>query len=193
MTTTDTTIQTSQIPGYRPGSWAIDPVHSEAGFVVRHLMVSKVRGRFSGLEGVIELGDDPLDSKVDVVIDAASVDTANPDRDAHVRAPDFLDVEQYPTLEFHSTSVRSVDDAFVVDGELTLRGVTRPVELRVEINGFQASTPFGDSRVGFSATTEINRKDYGVEFNAPLEGGGFALGDKVQIALEIEAILQQDS
>ena len=190
MTATDTTIQTSPIPGYRPGSWAIDPVHSEAGFVVRHLMVSKVRGRFSGLEGVIELGGDPLDSRVDVVIDAASVDTANPDRDAHVRAPDFLDVEQYPTLEFHSTSVRSVDDAFVVYGELTLRGVTRPVELRVEINGFQASTPFGDSRVGFSATTEINRKDYGVEFNAPLEGGGFALGDKVQIAIEIEAILQ---
>jgi polyisoprenoid-binding protein YceI len=191
MTATETT-PTARISGYRAGTWKIDPAHSEAAFTVRHLMVTKVRGAFTGIDGVIVTAEDPLDSRVDVTIDASSVNTGNSDRDAHVRSADFLDVEQFPTFEFHSTGVRADDGDFVVAGELTLHGVTKPVELQLEVNGFQAQTPFGDSRVGFSATTEINRKDYGVEFDTPLEGGGVALGDKVKVDLEIQAILQND-
>jgi polyisoprenoid-binding protein YceI len=189
MTATDTTLATS-IPGYRAGTWVIDPAHSEAAFTVRHLMVTKVRGGFTGLDGVIVTGEDPLDSRVDVSIDASSLSTGNADRDAHVRSADFLDVDRYPTFEFHSTSVRPGDDGFVVTGDLTLHGITNPVELELEVNGFQPQTPFGDSRAGFSATTELHRKDFGVEFNSPLEGGGVALSEKVKIDLEIQAILQ---
>jgi polyisoprenoid-binding protein YceI len=189
MTATQTPVST-QIPGYRAGTWSIDPLHSEAAFTVRHLMVTKVRGGFTGLDGVIVTGDDPIDSKVEVTIDAASVNTGNPDRDAHVRSADFLDVEQFPTFEFHSTRVQPDGGGFVVSGDLTLHGVTKAVELELEVNGFQSHTPFGDSRVGFSATTEINRKDFGVEFNTPLEGGGVALGEKIKVELEIQAILQ---
>lgn len=180
----------TQIPGYRAGIWKIDDSHSEAAFTVRHLMVTKVRGAFTGLDGLIVTGEDPLDSRVDVTIDASTVNTGNADRDAHVRAADFLDVDEFPTIEFHSTAVRPSGDGFVVSGDLTIRGVTKPVELEVEVNGFQPETPFGDSRVGFSASTEILRKDFGVEFNAPLEGGGVMLGEKVKIDLEIQAILQ---
>jgi polyisoprenoid-binding protein YceI len=192
MTATQTT-PAAQISGYRAGTWKIDPAHSEAAFTVRHLMVTKVRGAFTGIDGVIVTGEDPLDSRVDVTIDASSLSTGNPDRDAHVRSADFLDVEQFPTFAFHSTGVREEDGDLVVAGELTLHGVTKPVELQLEVNGFQAQTPFGDSRVGFSATTEINRKDFGVEFNTPLEGGGVALGEKVKVDLEIQAILQSDA
>jgi len=190
---TATAVSTAaQIPGYTAGTWKIDDLHSEAAFTVRHLMVTKVRGGFTGLDGVIVTGEDPLDSKVDVTIDATTVNTGNADRDAHVRSADFLDVEQFPTLEFHSTGTRSADDgeSFVVEGDLTVHGVTKPVELRVEVNGFQPNTPFGDHRTGFSATTEISRKEFGVTFDTPLEGGGVGLADKVHINLEIQAILQ---
>ncbi len=186
-----TAIDTStEIPGYISGTWAIDPVHSEVSFTVRHLMVSKVRGRFTRFAGTFVTGEDPLESSVEATVELASIDTDNADRDAHIRSADFFDVERYPTLTYRSTGIRRDGDGFIVDGELSLHGVTRSVPLTLEVNGFQASTPFGDTRAGFSATAEINRNDFGIEFNAPLEGGGVVLGNKVQIALEVEAVRQ---
>jgi polyisoprenoid-binding protein YceI len=180
------------IPGYVAGRWALDQAHSSVSFSVRHLMVSKVRGQFDDFDGEIVTGADPLASSVSATVDLSSIDTGNADRDAHIRSADFFDVDQYPTLSFRSTGVRADGDDFLVDGELTLHGVTRPVTLGLEVNGFQHASPFGDVRAGFSASAEISRKDYGIDINMPLEGGGVVVGDKVQIALEIEAILQDD-
>ncbi|HEY8215707.1 MAG TPA: YceI family protein, partial [Acidimicrobiia bacterium] len=167
------------------------PVHSEVGVSIRHLMVSKVRGRFSGFEGTFVTADDPLESTLSASVDLSSIDTGNSDRDAHVRSADFLDVERYPTLTYRSTGIRADGDDFVVDGELSLHGVTKPVALRLEVHGFQPNSPFGDTRAGFTATGEIDRRDFGIVFDMPLEGGGVGLGHKVQIALEIEAIRQE--
>jgi polyisoprenoid-binding protein YceI len=186
-----TAVDITSIPGYITGTWAIDPVHSEISFTVRHLMVSKVRGRFTEFAGTFVTADDPLASSVEATVDLASIDTANADRDAHIRSADFFDVEQYPKLVYRSTGIRAAADGFVVDGELSLHGVTRPVALNLEVNGFQAATPFGDTRAGFSATAEIDRRDFGIEFNSPLEGGGVALGNKINISLEVEAVLQR--
>jgi polyisoprenoid-binding protein YceI len=188
-----TAVDTTTLPGYVAGTWKIDPVHSEVAFTVRHLMVSKVRGRFTDFEGTFVTGADPLDSTLEATIRLASIDTANADRDAHVRSADFFDVDQHPTLTYRSTGIRRDGDDFVVDGELSLHGVTRPVSLALEVNGFQADTPFGDSRAGFSATAEIDRRDFGIVFNAPLEGGGVALANKINIHLEVEAVLQTDA
>ena len=181
---------TTQIPGYVAGTWTIDPSHSEVGFSVRHLMVSKVRGRFATFEGEIVTGEDPLDSAVTATVELSSVDTNDAGRDEHLRSADFFEIESHPHLIYRSTGVRRDGDDFVVDGELTVHGVTRSVPLQLELNGFQASTPFGDSRVGFSARAEIDRRDFGIGFNMPLDGGGVVVGDKVQISLEVEAILQ---
>jgi polyisoprenoid-binding protein YceI len=189
MTATQTP-STNTIPGYLEGTWVIDPVHSEVSFTVRHLMLSKVRGRFGQFSGELVTAGDPFQSSVQASVDLASIDTGNSDRDAHVRSADFFDVEQYPTLTYRSTGVRVDGDGFVVDGDLTLHGVTKSVPLTLEVNGFQPETPFGDTRVGFSANAEINRNDFGIEFNTPLDGGGVGLGNKVQIALEIQAIRQ---
>jgi len=192
MTTIDTPSITTGIPGYVAGTWAIDPVHSEVSFTVRHLMLSKVRGRFTSFGGEFSTGADPLHSRVEASVDLSSIDTGNADRDAHVRSADFFDVEQFPELTYRSTAVREAGDGFVVNGELSLHGVTRSVPLALEVNGFQANTPMGDTRVGFSATAEINRDDFGITFNAALESGGVMLANKVQINLEIEAV-RQDS
>jgi polyisoprenoid-binding protein YceI len=191
MTTTLGT--TTAIPGYQAGTWVLDPVHSEVSFTVRHLMVSKVRGRFARFDGSLVTTDDPLDSSVEARVDLTSIDTGNADRDAHVRSADFLDVEQFPELTYRSTGIRSVDEGFVVDGELSLHGVTKQVPLELVVNGFQANTPLGDTRVGFSARAEIDRGDFGVEFNAPLDNGGVMLANKIQITLEVEAVLQTEA
>jgi polyisoprenoid-binding protein YceI len=185
-----TLLESRSLPGYLAGTWAVDPVHSEIGFSIRHLMVSKVRGRFSRFEGSFVTAEDPLASSVSASVDVTSIDTGNPDRDAHVRSADFLDVERYPELTFHSTGVRAEDDGYVLDGDLSLHGVTRPVSLQLEVHGFQPDSPFGDTRAGFTAKTEIDRRDFGIEFNIPLDGGGVGLGHKVEITLEIEAIRQ---
>ena len=182
------TIVETTLPGYRSGRWTPDPVHSEVGFSVRHLMVSKVRGRFARFEADLTTADDPLASTLQASVDLASIDTGDAQRDEHLRSADFLDVERYPTLTYRSTSIRPDGDDFVVDGELSLHGVTKPVSLRLEVHGFQNS-PFGDTRAGFTATTEIDRRDFGIEFNAPLEGGGVLVGNKVEISIEIEAVL----
>jgi polyisoprenoid-binding protein YceI len=182
----------TSVSGYRAGRWVIDTVHSEVAFSVRHLMVSKVRGRFSRFAGELVTAEDPLASSVEATIDLASVDTDSEDRDAHLRSPDFLDVDRFPTLTYRSTGIRGNGSRFVVDGDLSLHGVTRSVPLALEVNGFLPQSPFGDSRVGFSAVAELSRKDFGIEFDAPLEGGGVVVGDKIQIALEVEAVLEAE-
>ena len=183
--------QTTSIPGYVAGTWDIDPTHTDISFTVRHMMVSKVRGHFETFEGTVTTGADPLDSRVEVSIQLASINTNNTDRDNHIRSDDFFGVEQYPTMSYRSTGVRSEGDSYVVDGELTLHGVTKPVSLDLEVNGF-GPDPFGGTRSGFSAKGEISRKDFDIAFNAPLEGGGVVVGDKVQLAIEAELVLRQD-
>ena len=188
MTTTETTTTTT-IPGYVAGTWRIDPVHSDVSFTFRHMMVSKVRGRFGSFEGEIVTAPNPLDSSVTATIDLSSIDTNNPQRDAHIRSSDFFEVDAHPTMTFRSTGIRADGDgAYVVDGELSLRGVTRPVALNLEFNGF-GPDPYGGTRAGFSATTVLNRRDFGIDISMPLEGGGVVIGDKVTVNLEVEAVL----
>jgi polyisoprenoid-binding protein YceI len=183
---------TTALPGLVTGTWTIDTSHSDVSFTVRHLMVSKVRGHFSQFEGEITIADDPLASSVAASVELASIDTRDQARDDHLRSADFFEVSTYPTLTYRSTSVRPTGDGFLVNGELTLHGVTRPVALNVEFNGVSGD-PWGGQRAGFSATAEISRKDFGIEFNIPIDGGGVVVGDKIQIALEIEAILQAET
>jgi polyisoprenoid-binding protein YceI len=184
MTTTSRTV----VPAITAGTWNIDPTHSEVSFSVRHLMVSKVRGTFTGFSGAITIADDPLQSSVAASVDMSSIDTRDANRDAHLRSADFFHVEDHPNMTYRSTSVRPDGDSYAVDGELTLRGVTRPIQLNLEFNGVSAD-PWGGTRAGFSAATEINRRDFGVDITMPLDGGGVVVGDKVKIELEIEAIL----
>jgi polyisoprenoid-binding protein YceI len=185
------TSQVEMIPGYVAGTWDVDAFHSEVSFVVRHMVVSKVRGRFNAFEGTIVTAQDPLESSVEATIDAASVDTNQEQRDAHIRSADFLDAEHFPTLSFRSTAVRPAKGDYEIDGELTIRGVTKPVTLKLELNGFTPD-PYGGTRIGFSATTEINRQDFGVSYNGPIPGADNAmvLSDKVTLNLEIEAVLR---
>src|SRR5579863_1171310 len=181
---------TVEVPGLVAGTWTIDPVHSEVGFSVRHLMVSKVKGSFKTFDGTITIADNPLESKVEAHIDASSVDTRDENRDNHLRSADFFEVESHPHITFVSTGVQPVGSDYVVTGDLTIHGVTRPVELGLEFNGVSPD-PWGGTRAGFSAGTEISRGDFGMEFNMPLDGGGVVVGDKIKISLEIEAVLQE--
>jgi len=184
---TAATTQTS-IPGYVAGTWTIDPVHSEVGFSVRHMMVSKVRGRFATFSGKLVTGENPLDSSVTAEIDLASIITGSEQRDQHIRSADFFEVETYPTMTYRSTGVRVEDGDFVVDGDLTLKGVTKNVPLRLELNGFGPDA-YGGTRAGFTATAEINRRDFNVNFSAPMQNGGAVVADKIALHLEIEAVL----
>jgi polyisoprenoid-binding protein YceI len=177
----------SAIPGYLAGTWTIDPVHSEVGFSVRHMMVSKVRGRFDTFSGEIVTGEDPLNSSVTAEIDLASINTGNEQRDAHIRSADFFETDKHVKMTYRSTGVRADSDGFVLDGELTLKNVTRNVPLTLELNGF-GPDPYGGTRAGFTATAEINRSDFDVKFGLA-EGGGAVVSDKVNIQLEIEAVL----
>jgi polyisoprenoid-binding protein YceI len=180
-----------EIPGYVAGTWTIDPVHSEVSFTVRHMMVSKVRGRFDKFEGSITTAPDPLASSVTATVDLASVNTGNETRDNHIRSEDFFHVEKHPTMTFRSTGIRPAGDGhYLLDGELTLHGVVRPVTFRLEVNGFSPD-PYGGTRAGFSATAEVNRNDWNVSFNGPIPGAGagMILSDKVTLNLEIEAVL----
>jgi polyisoprenoid-binding protein YceI len=179
-----------QIPGYVAGTWDIDPMHTEIGFSVRHLMVSKVRGRFTRFEGSFVTAPDPAGSSASATIDMASIDTNNPTRDDDLRSKNFFEVDQYPQMTYRSTGVRIDGEQFVLDGELTAHGVTREVALRVEVNGFGAD-PYGNQRCGFTATGALNRSDFGMTFNVPLDGGGVMVGDRINITIEVEAILRQ--
>lgn len=187
---TATHVATGTIPGYVAGTWTIDPVHSEVGFSVRHMMVSKVRGKFTSFTGQIVTADNPLESSATAEIDLSSIDTGNQQRDDHLRSADFFDAANAPTMAYRSTGIRRQGDRYVVDGELTLRGVTRPVPLTVEVNGFGPDA-YGGTRAGFTATGEINRRDFEVSWNAALETGGVVVSDKVTLHLEIEAVLNQ--
>jgi polyisoprenoid-binding protein YceI len=183
---TETVLGTG-LPGYAAGTWTIDPVHSEVGFSVRHMMVSKIRGKFTTFTGEIVTGADPVDSSATAEIDLSSIDTGNEQRDDHLRSADFFDTAKTPTMTYRSTGIRPDGDDFVVDGELTLRGVTRQVPLRLELNGFGPDA-YGGVRAGFTATGEINRTDFGVSWNAAIEAGGVVVADKVTLHLEIEAV-----
>ncbi len=185
-----TNAQTSTIPGYVAGTWAIDPVHSEVGFTVRHMMVSKVRGKFNTFSGQLVTGENPLDSSVTATVELSSIDTGNVDRDNHIRSADFFEVETHQLMTYHSTGVRPDGDDFILDGELTMKGITKQVPLKLELGGFGPDA-FGGVRAGFTATGEIKRSEFGVDFNAVMETGGVVLSDKVTIQLEIEAVLQQ--
>jgi polyisoprenoid-binding protein YceI len=181
-----------EIPGYVTGTWTIDPVHSEVSFVVRHMMVSKVRGRFDTFEGAIQTSTDPLLSSVTATVDLSSVNTGNETRDNHIRSEDFFHIEKHPTMTFRSTGIRAEGENFLLDGDLTLHGITKPVSFFLEVNGF-GPDPYGGTRTGFSATTEINRNDWEVSFNGSIPGtnNAMVLSDKVTINLEIEAVLKQ--
>ncbi|HUD78403.1 MAG TPA: YceI family protein [Streptosporangiaceae bacterium] len=175
------------IPGYEAATWNIDPVHSEVGFSVRHMMVSKVRGRFTTFSGQIVTAEDPTKSSVTAEIDLGSINTGQDQRDDHIRSADFFEVEKYPTMTYQSTGVRVEDGEYVLDGDLTLKGVTKSVPLKLELNGFGPDA-YGGTRAGFTATGEINRRDFNVNFSAPMQNGGVVVADKIQLHLEIEAV-----
>ena len=179
---------TIEIPGYVTGTWTIDPVHSDVAFAVRHMMVSKVRGHFTRFEGDLVLATDPLASTVTATIDLTSIDTNNPQRDDDLRSANFLDIQAHPTMTYRSTGVHHSEDGFDLDGELSLHGATRQVPLALVVNGFTGD-PYGGTRAGFSATAEIDRKDFGITTNIPMDGGGVVIGDTIQIYIEIEAVL----
>lgn len=171
-------------------SWTIDPVHSSAEFKVKHMMITNVKGRFTDVKGTLEFDQaDVTKSKITATIDAASIDTRNADRDTHLKSADFFDVEKFPTLSFTSTRITNAGAGELkVEGDLTIRDVTRPVVFEVEGPSEPGKDPWGNTRIGWSATTKINRKDYGLTWNAALEAGGFLVGDEVTITLDVEAV-----
>jgi polyisoprenoid-binding protein YceI len=181
MTTTATAIST--------GTWALDPTHTEIGFTVRHLM-SKVRGKFERFEGTLTTRDDVTDSRVEVSVDLSSINTGTVDRDNHLRSSDFFEVETHPTMTFASTNVVEKEAGqLVVLGDLTIKGVTRTLELAVDVLG-EGADPWGGTRVGVEATGVISRKEFGIDFNIPLEGDKVVIGDKISIVITAEAVLQ---
>lgn len=188
------TSQAVEIPGYIAGTWDLDPVHSTIGFVARHLMVSKVRGRFTSFEGQIVTAPNPLDSSATATVDLSSVDTGNETRDNDLRSENFFDASAHPKMTYQSTALRPNGDTFLLDGDLTIRGATRPVTLLVEINGF-GPDPYGGTRAGFSATGAIDRTEFGITFNAPVPGtSGVMVSENIEIEIEIEAeaVLRQE-
>ena len=183
-------MSTATVPTTLTGSYTVDPTHSRIGFVARHAMVAKVRGSFNEFEGTGYFdADDPTNSKLQLRIQAASIDTRNADRDAHLRSNDFFDMAQYPEITFTSTEVEQVDagNHYRVTGDLTIKGVTNPVTVDVEYTG-AAVDPYGNQRAGFEGTTAVNRKDWGITWNAPLEAGGVLVSEKVTLEFEISAI-----
>lgn len=182
-------MSTATIPtlGALTGSYTIDPSHSRIGFVARHAMVTKVRGGFNEFAGSFVVADDVARSNAEVTIQADSVDTRSADRDAHLRSNDFFAMEQHPEIRFVSTAIEQVSDTeYRVTGDLTLRGVTKPVTIGLEYTG-SATDPWGNTRVGFEGTTTVNRKDWGLVWNTPLDGGGLLVSEKVTLEFEVSA------
>jgi polyisoprenoid-binding protein YceI len=184
------TATTLELPGYVAGTWDFDPAHTYVGFVVRHLVVTKVRGRFDNVEGHIVTAKNPLESTVEVDVDLHSVNTNNETRDNHLRSADFFEIESHPRMSFRSTGVRQDGDDFILDGELTIKQVTRPIELTFEYAGVTPD-PWGGTRIGFSAKGEINRKDFNVNFEG-LQNGLAVVADKIEIVLDVEAKLRPE-
>ena len=177
----------SDISALTPGTWTVDASHSSIGFVVRHLVVAKTRGTFGTFEGTITVGANPLESKVVASADTASVNTNDEGRDNHLRTGDFFEAEKYPKLTFASTGIVAKGSDYELTGDLTIKGVTKPVTFALEFEGV-ATDPWGNTKAGFTAETEVNRKDWGLDYNAVLEAGGVLIGEKVKITLEIEAL-----
>lgn len=171
-------------------TWNLDPVHSVAEFKVKHMMISNVKGQFTGVSGALTYdASNPANSNVEATLDASTINTRDPQRDAHLKSPDFFDVEKFPTLQFRSTSVKvKGEDELAVTGDLTIHGVTREVVFNVEGPTAPAADPWGNTRIGLSAVTKINRKDYGLTWNAALETGGILVGEEVTITLDIQFV-----
>lgn len=174
-------------PALSAGTWTVDPSHSAVSFVARHLMVSKVRGNFASFAGTITIDENPVASKVEATVDVASISTGDEGRDGHLKSADFFEVEQYPTWSFVSTSIVPKGDDYLLNGDLTIKGVTKAVTFELEFEGV-ATDPWGNTKAGFTAETEISRKDFGLEWNVALETGGVLVGDKVKIQLDIQAL-----
>ncbi len=182
-----TSSTSTQIPGYIVGTWDIDASHSTVGFSVRHMMVSKVRGYFREFSGEIVTAEDPAQSTVTATVNMDSIDTRQEQRDAHIRSADFFVVGNYTEMTFRSTEVRTEGADWHIVGDLTIKGITKPVKLELELNGFGPDA-YGGFRAGFSAKTSISRKVYGVDIDLPMDGGGVVVGDKVDV--ELEAVLR---
>lgn len=169
------------------GVWTLDAAHTTVAFTVRHMGISKVRGTFAGVDAQLTIGETLDESELTANVDMATVDTGNRDRDAHLRSADFFDVESHPTMTFTSTAIREADAGrYTVDGVLTVNGRTNPLALTVEFHGTQVYPMDGSTHAGFSATGSLSRKDYDIEFNVPMAAGGFVIGDRVSIDLEVQ-------
>jgi polyisoprenoid-binding protein YceI len=172
------------------GTWQIDPTHTTIGFSVRHAMIAKVRGRFTDFAGSFTLnGDDPANSSAQLTVLLTSVDTQNDDRDNHLRSAEFFDVESFPEMTFISTSVESKGNDFVVTGDLSVHGVTKTVPVKFELVGI-SQDPWGNTRIGFEGEAEINRRDFGLEWNVALDTGGVLVSENIKITLDVEAVKQ---
>lgn len=181
------TATNSGLAALTPGTWTVDAGHSTIGFVVRHLVVAKVRGHFNEFAGTITIADDPLASKVEASVKAASIDTRDEGRDGHLRGGDFFDVENFPEWTLVSTGLTAKGSDYVLHADLTIKGITKSVDFALEFDGV-AVDPWNNTKAGFTAETEISRKDFGLSWNVALEAGGFVVGDTVKIILEIEAL-----
>lgn len=177
----------SDLSKLTPGVWTVDASHSTIGFVVRHLVVAKVRGSFDQFEGKLDIAADPLDSTLTASVQTASINTRDEARDAHLRGADFFDVERFPTLSLASTGIEPSGSSFKLHTDLTIKGITKPVTFDLEYEGV-ATDPWGNVKAGFEAQAEINRKDWGLDWNAVLEAGGLVVGEKVKLVLEVEAL-----
>jgi polyisoprenoid-binding protein YceI len=188
---TQATRQASGIELPAPGRWQIDPGHTELAFIGRHFMLTKVRGRFTGVTGAIEVAQDPGETTAEVTIDMASVESGNQARDDHLRSPDFFDAERHPTATFIGRAANWDGTQGQLDGELTVRGVTRPVTLAAEYLGY-AADPWGGHRAVFTASGTVNREDWGLTWNMPLAGGGLLVSKEIRIEIDLEAVLQDE-
>ncbi|RFA15621.1 polyisoprenoid-binding protein [Subtercola boreus] len=180
---------TYTIPGHKAGTWTIDPSHSEVAFSVRHLLISKVKGKFEKFDATFVTGESPLDTKLTASADIESINTGDANRDGHLRTNDFFNAPEFPTITFVSNSVVAEKDDLKVSGDLTIKGVTKTVTFDVEFGGF-GNDLYGNYKLGLTAKTVINRNDFGVSWNAPLEAGGVLVGDDVTITIDLQASLQ---
>lgn len=181
------TTETATRSEIQTGTWTLEDQHTKLGFMAKHLMVTKVRGHFDEYEGTVEIADDLADSKIEVVVDAASINTGANDRDQHLRSEDFLDVEKFPQLKFVSTEIARDGDDYQITGDLTVREVTKPITLQATYEG-TVTDPWGNDRIGFSASADMNREEWGLTWNAALEGGGWLVSKEVVLQIEGQLI-----
>jgi polyisoprenoid-binding protein YceI len=180
---------TYTIPGHKAGTWTIDPSHSEVSFSVRHLLISKVKGKFEKFDATFVTGESPLDTKLTASVEVESINTGDANRDGHLRTNDFFNAPEFPAITFVSDGVTAEKDDLIVTGTLTIKGVSKEVPFTVEFGGF-GTDPYGNYKLGLTAKTVINRNDFGVNWNAPLEAGGVLVGDDVTITIDLQAALQ---